>query len=136
MDRREIVGYLSALTDTEYAELPSEARATPLTPLQQARAEGRAKAGQLLELRAQSNERATDLATVSLAATRTDQAAAAAAAQEAAWQAAAQTQAPQGFTPNRGQAAAGTPPPAAPETGPQKAEQLRGLHQQQRQNGI
>jgi hypothetical protein len=73
---------------------------------------------------------------MNLAPTQSDQAAAAHAAQEAAWQAAAQTQAPQGFTPNRGQAAAGTPPPPAPETGQQKAEQLHDLHRQQRQNGI
>ena len=107
----------------------------PQTALERARAEQRAKAAQLLELRAQSDSRAADRARMNLTPTQSDQAAAAQAAQEAAWQA-AQTQAPQGLTPNRGQGAAGTPPPAAPKTGHQKAEQLHDLHRQQRQNGI
>jgi hypothetical protein len=140
MERDQIVGYLSAMTDTEFAALTSEARAQPpLSPLQQARAEGRAKTGRLLELRAQSDARATDRATVSLAGSSTDQAAAAQAEAEAAWAAAAQAEAaPQGLTPNRGQGAGGSgaPPPAGPQTGQQKAGQLHDLHRNQRQNGI
>jgi hypothetical protein len=124
---------LAELTEEQFDAVVARTRPhtpPPQTALERARAEGRSKAQQLVDLRAQSDERASDLARGSLAPTQSDQDAAAQAAQEATWQAAAQTEAPQGFTPNRGQGAAGTPPPTA-ETGAQKADRLRQLRQQQ-----
>ena len=137
IDQTALEQRIAELTDSELDGILARTRFPRVepTPAQQAQAAGRAKAQQLVDLQAQSNARANDLARMNLAPTQSDQDAAAQAAQEAAWQAASQTEAPQGFTPNRGQGAAGTPPPPTAETGAQKAGRLQQLHQQQ-QNGF
>ena len=129
---------LAELSEEQFDAIVAKTRPhlpPPQTALQRARAEMPVKSKQLLDLRAQSDSRAADLARMSITRTQSDQVAAAQAAQEAEWQA-AQTQAPQVFTPNRVQGAAGSgTPPQTPETGRKKAERLHELHQQ-RQKGI
>lgn len=137
IDDTALAQRIAELSDNDFAALVSQTRPHMPTEAEQRRAEGRANASRLLGLRAESDANAEGRAHTSLAGTHTDQAAAAATAQEAALQAAAAqaADAPQGFAPNRGQGAGTAPPPAAPQTGQQKAGELHTLHQQQRPNG-
>jgi len=128
--------HVSGLSDTDFRAMVARVRppTEPLDPVSQARAEaeqrqsaGRAKARQLAELTAASNERARQR--INLAPTLADQAAAEAERQAAA---AAEAQQPQGFLPNRGQGQSGGPPLPVNETTSQKADRLHQLSAQQK----